>query len=108
MLAARATKGKPVRVTGAAKNALEMLKRAICESGETPPVSNHIPDNVKAVKFEQWRRYFYLGTGSDTTSLSVSSPNLMAINATRDLDVRFLRASWRSQPFISVGSWSLQ
>lgn len=63
--------GKPGRVTGAAaKNALELLRRAIAEAGEVPPASNHIPNGTRAVSDDLWRRYCYEGSISDGGSES--------------------------------------
>ena len=37
--------------------AYEAIKEAIEKHGETPPASNHIPANIKAVKRETWDLY---------------------------------------------------
>ena len=39
--------------------ALRALHEAIDELGQVPPVSNHIPHNVRVVSFDQWRDYAY-------------------------------------------------
>jgi hypothetical protein len=44
-----------------ARAALDLLRNAIAEEGETPPASNHIPPKIRAVKIETWRRHCYAG-----------------------------------------------
>jgi len=92
-VAMSATTKKPVRVTGAAKVALDILKRAICDTGEIPPACNHIPANVRAVKIDLWRRYCYLGAVARS-------------DATQDAKLKaFVRASERLQAAGAIGSW---
>ncbi len=56
------------RLSGQALIAYRQLEKAIAEAGETPPASDHIPKNVKAVPLTLWRRYCYQGgiTSVDT------------------------------------------
>jgi hypothetical protein len=53
--------------TGPAKVALDLLRRAIIDAGETPPASKHVPQHVRVVALRLWRQYAYAGsvTGSD-------------------------------------------
>jgi ribonuclease BN (tRNA processing enzyme) len=46
-------------ISKAAQIALKALRMAVDEAGSVPPVSNHIPTNLKTVDFELWRRYAY-------------------------------------------------
>jgi hypothetical protein len=64
---ASARKKAAPKLTKAATIALRALHEALDECGEIPPVSNHIPSNVKAVKIDTWRLYASKAgiTGSD-------------------------------------------
>jgi hypothetical protein len=53
------------KLPAAAKIALNTLKKALADSGESVPASNHIPDGMRVVTVEQWRRFHYVGTASD-------------------------------------------
>jgi hypothetical protein len=53
------------QVTGAAKVALDLLRRAVDDAGETPPPSNHIPGDISAVRVDLWRKYAYEGSISE-------------------------------------------
>ncbi len=44
-------------VTGKAKIALDLLKKAIAAAGEDPPETPYIPRGVKVVPLSLWRRY---------------------------------------------------
>jgi hypothetical protein len=56
---AKTSKGKPRRLPGAAQTALRALREAVADVGAVPPVSNHVPPNVRTVTTEQWRTYAY-------------------------------------------------
>jgi hypothetical protein len=56
---AKASKGKPRRLPGAAQTALRALREAVDEVGAVPPASNHVPPNVRTVTTDQWRIYAY-------------------------------------------------
>lgn len=47
------------RVSPAARNALDALRKAIEAAGQVPPASNHIPGGKQAVQEDLWRRYCY-------------------------------------------------
>jgi hypothetical protein len=55
------------KVTGPAKVALDLLRRAVDDAGESAPASNHVPQHVRVVDLSLWRQYAYEGsvTGSD-------------------------------------------
>jgi hypothetical protein len=46
--------------------ALDMLRKATDEAGETPPASEHIPPNTRCVSVNMWRRYCEQGTVTDS------------------------------------------
>jgi hypothetical protein len=56
---AKVSKGKSRRLPGAAQTALRALREAVDEVGAVPPVSNHVPHNVRTVTTDQWRTYAY-------------------------------------------------
>ncbi|MCX7310253.1 MAG: AAA family ATPase [Alphaproteobacteria bacterium] len=58
--------GKRRIVMGANKVALDLLRKAVTEAGETPPASNHIPPFTRTISTETWRRYAYSGTISES------------------------------------------
>ena len=80
------------RITGKAAIALGLLRKAIDEAGEIPPSSNHIPPNIRAVRFDLWRRYCYEGqiTENDKPDTKLKS---------------FVRASTRLLEVKIVGKW---
>jgi hypothetical protein len=45
------------KLTGAAKTALELLRRAIVNEGEDAPPSNDIPPNTRTTTVDVWRGY---------------------------------------------------
>jgi hypothetical protein len=53
------------RLPDAARIALDTLRKAVDEAGQDAPASNHIPQTVRVVDIETWRRYHYVGTASD-------------------------------------------
>jgi hypothetical protein len=59
---------RPPKLSPANKIALDQLQKAITEVGETPPPSNHIPENTRAVSQNTWRRYCYAGQVSSSDS----------------------------------------
>jgi hypothetical protein len=52
---------KAATLPPAAKIALAQLNDAVAVAGETPPASNHIPQHVRVVSYDLWRRYCYAG-----------------------------------------------
>ena len=81
------------RATGAAKVALDLLRRAIVDAGERPPACNHIPPDIHAVRLTLWRRYCYEGSiaGADTQEARQKA---------------FSRASQKLQSIGAIGNWS--
>lgn len=79
-------------VHGAAKVALDMLRKALAEAGETPPTSNHIPGHLHVVTVSLWRRYCAAGnvTGSDKPDTQTKA---------------FKRAADRLQSLGLIGVW---
>jgi hypothetical protein len=59
---AAAPRRSKVRVPGSAKIALDLLQRAIADSPEPAPASNHIPPGSVTTTVSLWRRYCYEGT----------------------------------------------
>ena len=52
----------------AMKTAMRALQKAVDEIGMVPPASNSMPKGVRAVSFEQWRKYAYsagISTGEE-------------------------------------------
>jgi KaiC/GvpD/RAD55 family RecA-like ATPase len=80
------------RVTGAAKVALDLLRRAIEDAGEMPPGSNHIPAAVRAVTTEVWRRYCYEGAVTEGDSKATKQKG-------------FKRAADKLQAASAIGIW---
>ena len=86
------TKGPRPKLTGPGKIAFELLVRAIDQTGELLPASNHTPPNKRGVRLEIWRQYSY--SGGVTTS--------DAPDAKRKA---FVRASQRLIEMGMVGIW---
>lgn len=63
---AYAKKEKGTKLPAAAKVALTALTEAVLEVGEVPPASNHVPNSTKVVTIEQWRKYAYARSISET------------------------------------------
>jgi hypothetical protein len=80
------------KVTGAAKVALDLLRRAIDEVGEIPPASNHIPAGFRAVTEDTWRDYCYKGTVSKGETQSARQK-------------AFRRAAENLQSTEAIGTW---
>lgn len=55
-----------MRLRGQAKIALDLLKNAINEAGETPPQSAHRPDKMLSVKESLWKQYCITGRLADS------------------------------------------
>ncbi len=55
-------------VTGASKQALELLERAILEKGRDAPSGEAYPASVKVVSVSIWREYCYAGTVSASST----------------------------------------
>ena len=78
--------------TGAAKIALDHLRRAIEDAGETPPASYHIPQTNRVVRVDIWRKYCETGSLTDS-----DKPDTQ--------DKSFRRASQRLQELGVIGVW---
>jgi hypothetical protein len=52
---------KAASLPPAAKIALAQLNDAVAVAGEMPSASNHIPQHVRVVAYDTWRRYCYAG-----------------------------------------------
>ena len=86
--------GRAPKVTGHAKNALDLLYRAIDETGEPPPTSNHIPPHVgRTCRITTWRAYFYQGTVAETDSQTT-------------IQKTFVRAVTKLQSLGIIGIWN--
>jgi hypothetical protein len=89
---------KARRLTGVNAIALDALRRAIADSGTTPPASEHIPPSVSAVSAELWRRYFYQMRGTET-----ADANRMAFKrAVTELCNRGLVACWGDHAWLAA------
>jgi len=82
------------RACGAAKVALDLLKRAVCDAGERPPASNHIPQSgtIRVVPVSLWRRYCYAGTAGERDNAETKRK-------------AFNRASSKLQELGKIGIW---
>ena len=61
-------RGRAARMPKAMQTAMRALHKAVEEMGEVPPASNSMPKGVRAVSFEQWRKYAYslgISTGEE-------------------------------------------
>lgn len=81
------------KVTGQTKVALDLLKEAIAQGGETPPASNHIPANISACSVTLWREYCERGQMSDP-------------NKPDAFRMAFKRASEKLQELGIIGHWN--
>ena len=54
------------KLVEAAKVALDLLQRAIIDTSEPAPASNHIPLGSRTSTLSLWRRYCYEGTIAET------------------------------------------
>jgi hypothetical protein len=50
------------------KIAVDTLRKALAEVGQSAPPDNHIPSTATVVDVDLWRRYFYAAVGSDGAS----------------------------------------
>lgn len=80
------------RATGAAGIALDLLKRALADTGEAAPASNHIPRTSRTTTIGLWRRYFYEGMVGES-----DKPD--------SRQKAFARASKRLQELGLIGIW---
>jgi len=53
------------KLSGVARIALQSLREAIADHGQTMPGTSTIPGNIRAVRIEQWRVQFRLRYGTD-------------------------------------------
>jgi hypothetical protein len=83
---------RKVKVTGAARVALDLLEKAIADAGEPAPASNHIPPASRTTTLSLWRRYCYEGTVSESDSPDTKQK-------------AFVRASKRLQELGAIGVW---
>ena len=81
-----------VKVSGATKTALDLLRRAVVDAGETPPASNHIPGQIRVVRLSLWRRYCDEGIAGDRTCPDTKRK-------------AFTRASQKLQSLGLIGVW---
>jgi len=85
---------KGPNVTGATKIALDLLVRALDDTGEKPPASNHIPPQVgRTCRATTWRSYCYQGTLTDSDNPDAKQK-------------AFVRASSKLQALGVIGVWS--
>ena len=59
---------KKDKVPESARVAFDLLKRAIAEAGEVPPLGDHVPAGVRGVKVSQWLKYCETGSISKSDS----------------------------------------
>ena len=85
-------------VKGAKKVALDILHKAINESGEIPPASNHIPPNTRTISPDKWRRYAY--EGSITESDNPDTKQKAFVRAAKDLQRAGLIGKWGEHVWI--------
>jgi hypothetical protein len=84
--------GPPRRLSPKDQIALDAVRKAIAEAGETAPANNHMPANVRVTSMDTWRRYFLLGTASDGRS---QGARWKAFQRSRDnLQARHAIAIW--------------
>ena len=81
------------KATGAAKIAFDLLVKAIAESGEVPPASNHIPTNTRTCRTSAWRSYCYAGTVSESDNPDTKQK-------------AFVRAAKQLQTLGIIGIWN--
>src|SRR5262249_47532106 len=85
---------KAPNVTGATKIALDLLIRALDDTGEKPVASNHIPPQVgRTCRATTWRSYCYQGTLTDSDNPDAKQK-------------AFVRASNKLQALGVIGVWS--
>lgn len=78
-----------------ARVALSALQLAIAECGSVPPVSNHIPNNVRTINLALWKDYFL-------------RRSVAGQDRTESADRAFRRASDRLQADEDIGIWGDQ
>lgn len=84
---------KQKQAAGAARVALDLLTRAICDAGEIPPTCNHIPGQMRCVRETLWKRYCDQGM---VTESDKPDTQLKAFN----------RAVTRLQSLGLIGKWN--
>lgn len=92
----RESEGDPTpqkaRVTGSAGTALDMLKRAIAESGEPAPAASRAPAGSRTIPVVLWRSYCDAGTV--TKSDNPDSKRRTFVRAVETLQARKLIGIW--------------
>jgi hypothetical protein len=80
------------KITGAKRVALDLLRKAIDETGSIPPASNHIPPKTRTITMSGWRAYAY--QGSITESDNPDSRQKAFVRAAKDLQEAKLIGKW--------------
>jgi hypothetical protein len=80
------------KISGATKLALDLLNRAVTDSGQAGHASNHIPRGVLTVPVSLWRQYCCTGTIADSDDPDSRSK-------------AFRRAAKRLQELGLIGIW---
>jgi hypothetical protein len=86
------------KITGANAAALAILRRAIDDAGQIAPASNHIPPDTRTIAEDEWRRYAYLGT--ITESDKPDSKRRAFTRAVKNLQNAGLIGIWNGQVWI--------
>jgi len=81
------------KATGAAKVALDLLRRVVTDHGEPAPTSNHIPPHARVTEIDLWRRHAYEGSVTDSDKPAAQRK-------------AFMRAVTKLQELGLVGIWS--
>jgi len=91
------TQGRKVK--GAKKIALDLLRKAIDETGSIPPTSNHIPPKTRTIPMETWRSYAY--QGMITESDKPDSRYRAFVRAAKQLKEADLIGVWNDQVWLT-------
>jgi hypothetical protein len=76
------------KVSGKAKLALDLLRKALVDDGQPAPASNHIPGHLTVVRVDIWRRFYIAGNASDKDKPdTVSRAFRRAVDKLQDLEV---------------------
>jgi hypothetical protein len=96
---AEAIAAPQAKIPDSAKMALRLLNETLAEVGAVQPASSHIPPNTRTCTVEQWRRYCYAGT--ITESDHPDSKQKAFVRASKALQAAGIIGVWNDQVWIA-------
>jgi hypothetical protein len=87
------------KVNGAAKIALDLLRKALADHGEPAPISAHIPPQSVACEVTLWRHYCYQGTVAESDDRDTKRQAFY--RASKQLQAAGLIGAWRDRVWLA-------